>query len=224
MAEISKLKFDNVVYDIKDATARQAISGCIKILGETSTALTDNATTNPITINNDSVTAVANDAVFYDSKEFVFDGTYWHEFGDMTGLGDLAQHDLSDIEFETTVSSQTASTTVATSSTETAVVAPAQTGEATYTPAGTIGNVAIGVATSETWDNLAVSYGGTTGTDAETLIFTTTSKEAAKTVEVTTQPTWTGTGVRLEGTVSVPATFTTTVDQATATTTADYAS
>lgn len=224
MAEISKLKFDNVVYDIKDATARQAISGCIKILGETSTALTDNATTNPITINGDSVTAVANDAVFYDSKEFVFDGTYWHEFGDMTGLGDLAQHDLSDIEFETTVSSQTASTTVATSSTETAVVAPAQTGEATYTPGGTIGNVAIGVATSETWDNLAVSYGGTTGTDAETLLFTTTSKEAAKTVEVTTQPTWTGTGVRLEGTVSVPATFTTTVDQATATTTADYAS
>ena len=224
MAEISKLKFDNVVYDIKDAVARQAISGCIKILGETSTALTDNATTNPITINGDSVTAVANDAVFYSSKEFVFDGTHWHEFGDMSGLGDLAQHDLSDIEFETTVSSQTASTTVATSSTETAVVAPAQSGETTYTPSGTIGNVAIGVATTESWDNLAVSYGGASGTDAETLIFSTTSKEAAKTVEVTTQPTWTGTGVRLEGTVSVPATFTTTVDQATATTTADYAS
>lgn len=34
---------------------------------------------------------VANDAVFYINKEFVFDGTYWHEFGDMTGLGSLAQ-------------------------------------------------------------------------------------------------------------------------------------
>ena len=37
-----------------------------------------------------SRTCVANDAVFYTSKEFVFDGTQWHEFGDMTGLGTLA--------------------------------------------------------------------------------------------------------------------------------------
>lgn len=33
-----------------------------------------------------SRTCVANDAVFYINKELVFDGTSWHEFGDMTGL------------------------------------------------------------------------------------------------------------------------------------------
>lgn len=36
---------------------------------------------------------VANDAVFYGNKEFIFDGTQWHEFGDMSGLGALAVKD-----------------------------------------------------------------------------------------------------------------------------------
>lgn len=80
-------------YDIKDAVARGQIAGSIVLRGETSTVLTDNATTNPITINNASYTAIANDAVFYSHKEFVFDGTYWHEFGDMSGLGALAAKD-----------------------------------------------------------------------------------------------------------------------------------
>lgn len=222
MPDISKIKFGDVSYDIKDAVARQTLSGAIKILGATSTALEDESTTNPITVNGQSVTAVANDAVFYNSKEFVFDGTYWHEFGDMTGLGDMAQHDLADVEFTTTVGVDSASTTVATSSNETVAVTQAVSGEATYTPAGTISDVAIGVATEETWNNLTASYGGATGTDAETLILTSTEKSAAKTVEVTTQPTWTGTGVRLEGTVAVPETFTTDVTLTTPSTTADY--
>jgi len=204
MAEISKIKVGSNVYDIKDSVARSTMAGAITILGVTTTALVDEATTNPITVNGESVTAEANNAVFYESKEFVFDGTYWHEFGDMTGLGDLAQHDLDEIEFTTTVGAQTAETTVATTSSESATVTRST-------------DVAIGVATEETWDNVSVSYGGTTGTDAETLIIATTSKSAAKTVSVTTQPAFTAT-------VDVPATFTTTVDQATATTTAAYES
>lgn len=238
MADISKIKYDGVTYDIKDATARATMSGAIKILGATTTALVDEATTNPITVNGQSVTAVANDAVFYNSKEFVFDGTYWHEFGDMTGLGDMAQHDLADVEFATTVTAPTASTTVsaptasttvsapsasttATSTDTTIEIAPAASGTATYTPAGTLSDTAIGVATTEDWANLAVSYGGTSGTDAETLIFTSTNKSAAKTVEVTTQPTFTGTGARLEGKVSIPTSFSTTVEAPTATTTVE---
>lgn len=91
MPEISKIKLPSgTVYDIKDATARQTASGAIKIKGTTTTALTDESTTNPITINSQSYTAVANDAVFYNKKEFVFDGTKWHEFGDMSGLGNMA--------------------------------------------------------------------------------------------------------------------------------------
>lgn len=94
MPEISRIKLPSgTVYDIKDATARQAISGVITIKGTTTTPLTDESTTNPITINSSSYTAVANDAVFYGKKEFVFDGTMWHEFGDMSNLGNLAYAD-----------------------------------------------------------------------------------------------------------------------------------
>ena len=220
MADLSKLTFNGTTYDLKDATARATMAGAIKILGATTTALADEATTNPITVNGDSVTAVANDAVFYNSKEFVFDGTYWHEFGDMTGLGNLAQHDLDDIEFtttidtttaETTVSQATATTTVATTSNETATVAPANSGEATYTPAGTIYGTAIGYA-SGSWDAVKVSVGGTNN---ETLII-----ETANEPTITAQGTFAGTGVRLEtGNIAVPATFTTTVSEQTAETT-----
>ena len=91
MAEISKITTVNgTTYDIKDTIARSMASGGIKLKGTTTTALVDEATTNPIVINGESYTAVNQDAVFYGKKEFVFDGTMWHEFGDMTGLGDLA--------------------------------------------------------------------------------------------------------------------------------------
>lgn len=94
MPEISKITLPSgTTYDIKDTVARQTAAGGIQLKGTTTTALTDNATTNPITINGESYTAVNQDAVFYGSKEFVFDGTYWHEFGDMTGLGALAAKD-----------------------------------------------------------------------------------------------------------------------------------
>lgn len=219
MADLSKLTFNGTTYDIKDAVARATMAGAIVILGSTSTELVDGATTNPITIGGESVTAVANNAVFYGNKEFVFDGTNWHEFGDMTGLGDLAQHDLDDIEFTTTIGTTTAETTVeaptatttATTSNVTTTVAPAASGEATYTPAGTITGAAIGYA-SGTWDAVKVSVGGTNN---ETLII-----ETANEPTITTQGTFNGTGVRLEtGNIAVPDTFTTTVDAPSASTT-----
>lgn len=91
MPEISKIKMPSgTVYDIKDATARSMAGGAIVLRGETTTPLTDDATTNPIKIDGEDYTAVNQDAVFYNHKEFVFDGTKWHEFGDLTGLGSLA--------------------------------------------------------------------------------------------------------------------------------------
>lgn len=94
MPEISKITLPSgTTYDIKDAVARAGIAGAIVIRGTTTTPLTDESTTNPIVVNGESYTAIANDAVFYNKKEFVFDGTRWHEFGDMTGLGDLATKD-----------------------------------------------------------------------------------------------------------------------------------
>ena len=131
MADISKITLPSgTTYDIKDAVARASLGGAIIIRGTTTTALTDEATTNPITIDGNSYTAVANDAVFYNKKEFVFDGTKWHEFGDMSGLGDMAEADTASTSY-TPAGSVTLSGTTAT-------VSPAESGTATYTPGGSV--------------------------------------------------------------------------------------
>lgn len=97
MAEISKIVLPSGnIYDIKDQTARDAIaglSGYTNYLGVTTTALTDGSTTNPIVINETSTTAQKGDIVNYESKEFIWNGSAWQEFGDLSGLGDLAFED-----------------------------------------------------------------------------------------------------------------------------------
>ena len=100
MPEISKITLPSgTTYDIKDSVARAQIGGAIVNRGTTTTPLEDESTTNPIVINGQSYTAVANDAVFYQHGEFVFDGTMWHKFGDMTGLGDLATKDTASASY-----------------------------------------------------------------------------------------------------------------------------
>ncbi len=127
-------------YDIADSVARSQVAGAITLRGETTTALTDGATTNPITIGGNSYTAIANDAVFYNHKEFVFDGTAWHEFGDMTGLGDLAMKD-----------SASGSYTPAGNITGGSFTGSASTFTGNYTPSGSIAvNAASGSGTSYT--------------------------------------------------------------------------
>lgn len=49
--------------------------------GTTTTAISNGSTTNPITIDGESYTAVFGDVVVYGYTEFVFDGTQWSEFG-----------------------------------------------------------------------------------------------------------------------------------------------
>lgn len=94
MADISQITLPSgSTYNIKDTVARQAASGGIHLVGRTTTPLEDESTTNPIQVNGSSYTAQNQDAVFYGKKEFVFDGTMWNEFGDMSGLGDLALKD-----------------------------------------------------------------------------------------------------------------------------------
>ena len=81
-----------VSYDIKDAVARERISELGKALywiGVTTTALTDGATTNPITVGGESVTAKAGGVAQYNAEEFAFDGTAWQKLGE-GNLGALA--------------------------------------------------------------------------------------------------------------------------------------
>ena len=145
MAELSKITLPSgTTYDIKDAVARQALTGAIVLKGVTSTALTDEATTNPITIDGESYTAKNNDAVFYGKAEFVFDGTKWHEFGDMSGLGSLALKNSASGTYTPagTVSQPTFSGSELTSTgkltPEGSVAISTGSGTANYTPAGSV--------------------------------------------------------------------------------------
>lgn len=94
MADISKLTLPNgtTIY-LKDDWARTQIenlNGFTKYLGVTTTELTDGSTTNPITINNVPVTAESGNIALYGNAEFIFDGTNWNAFGDLSALGSLA--------------------------------------------------------------------------------------------------------------------------------------
>lgn len=105
---ISKVKLptgDGAIYYIKDEEARDLIAQLgdfTAYLGITTTPLTDGATTNPITIDEVSVTAVAGNIVSYNdgsgslytAKDFIFNGTIWQEFASPTKLGKFAYVDV----------------------------------------------------------------------------------------------------------------------------------
>ena len=74
----------NVEYTIKDAEARQLIEDlghALQWIGVTTTALTDGATTNPIQVNGESVTAKLGGMASYSGSEFVWNGSAWQELG-----------------------------------------------------------------------------------------------------------------------------------------------
>lgn len=74
----------NVEYTIKDAEARALIEDlghAIYWIGITTTALTDGDTTNPITVNGESVTAKLGGMASYGGSEFVWNGSAWQELG-----------------------------------------------------------------------------------------------------------------------------------------------
>lgn len=238
MADISQIKLpDGTTYNIKDANARDriaALEAFTTYLGVTTTALTDGATTNPITINGNSVTAESGNIVLYGNKEFIFDGTHWNEFGDLSALGDLAYKNTASGSFKPsgTVSqptftgdtmSSTGSFTPAGSislgtTNKTAAVSPASSGTATYTPAGSVAAPTISVATagSTTTVNSITAVGtlptytvsGEVLTLTQGTLPTKGSNTTVKTGDASysaSAPAFTGTAVRLvTGNISVP--------------------
>lgn len=77
-------EMQNVEFTLKDAEARQMIEDLGRALywiGVTTDALTDGATTNPITVNGESVTAEVGAVASYDGLEFVWNGSAWQAFG-----------------------------------------------------------------------------------------------------------------------------------------------
>lgn len=150
--KVSKLNIGGVDYYIKDAAAREEIeklSAYTKFLGVTTTALTDGSTTNPITIGEESVTAKSGDIAIYESGEFIFNGTKWAEFGDLSGLwnqlGNLAFNNTASTDYtpagSISVSGSFAGSeaTISTSGTTTGsitIVDDSATGN--YTPVGSV--------------------------------------------------------------------------------------
>lgn len=95
MADISKIQLPGsaTIYNIKDADARDRIAtleSYSEYLGVTTTALADGVTNPVVVINGESVTAKKGEIVNYGSKEFIYNGTVWQEFGDLSALGSLA--------------------------------------------------------------------------------------------------------------------------------------
>lgn len=97
MPDIKKITLPSgSTYDIVDAGARSliaALSGSVSWLGITTTALTDGATTNPITVSGESVTASPGGIAAYGEREFVWNGSKWQEFGSTGSLKALAFKD-----------------------------------------------------------------------------------------------------------------------------------
>lgn len=95
MADISKIQLpgSSTIYNIKDADARDRIAtleSYSEYLGVTTTALADGVTNPVVVINGASVTAKKGEIVNYGSKEFIYNGSVWQEFGDLSALGSLA--------------------------------------------------------------------------------------------------------------------------------------
>lgn len=126
MADISKIVLPGsaTVYNIKDADARDRIAtleSYSEYLGVTTTALTDGATTNPVVINGASVTAKKGEIVNYGSKEFIYNGTVWQEFGDLSALGSLAYKNSASASYTPAGSVSTPTISVKTSGSTTTV-------------------------------------------------------------------------------------------------------
>lgn len=118
--------------ELKDAVARAATVGGTHYKGVTTTALTDGASTNPITIGGSSYTALNGDIVVVSetSSEFIFSSSdsKWHIFGDLSdlealGFVDYAVGDITPAGtlsgFGVTLSTETGKYVIADNSTDT---------------------------------------------------------------------------------------------------------
>ena len=149
---ISQITLGATTYDLKDLEARsdiedikEALTGGVHTVGETTTPLTDGASTpTTIKISGEDYEVQTGDLVFYNNKEFLWNGSKWVELGDLSALGDLAYKDTASATYTPagTVSQPTFSGSSMTSTGSFTPEGSAEidigSGDANYTPAGTV--------------------------------------------------------------------------------------
>ena len=202
MAEISKITLPSgTTYDIKDAQARSdiaaieaAIAGGVTFMGETSTPLTDGATTSQIVINDKTVTAVKGYLVVYNSKEFVYDGTKWIELGDLSLIGDLGWKDSASATY--TPAGQVSQPTF-TGSSSTVTITSVDNTNGNYQPKGSVSKPTFTGSNSTFGGNFTPSGSVTVTTNA------TTNKTAAVSPAASGTTTYTPSGSVTAPTISV---------------------
>ena len=209
MAEISKITLPSgTTYDIKDTQARNdiaaieaAIAGGVTFMGETSTPLTDGATTSQIVINDKTVTAVKGYLVVYNSKEFVYDGTKWIELGDLSLIGDLGWKDSASATY--TPAGKVSQPTF-TGSSSTVTITSADNTSGNYQPKGTV--------SKPTFTGSSSTFGGSFTPSGSVTVTTnaTTNKTAAVSPVSSGTTTYTPSGSVTAPTISVNAAGSTT--------------
>lgn len=138
MADISKITLPSgTTYDIKDAVAREIAGGGLQFRGVTTTNITDGASTSSYSIEGETLTAANGDLVVKGNKEFVFSSSdnKWHELGDNTSLKALAYKDNASGQYSTVTGASISVTST------NATVSKANSGEATYTPEGSLSGI-----------------------------------------------------------------------------------
>lgn len=211
MAYISQITLPSgTTYDIKDAGAREliaALEGSTAFLGVTTTELADGSTTNPVTINNASVEATTGAIVTYGSKELIWNGSAWQEFGDLSALGALAHKDSASATY---TPAGTVSQPTFTGSSASVTITTADNTSGNYQPKGTVSQPTFS-------GNSMDSTGAFTPAGSVTVTTNATTNKTATVSSTTGTATYTPAGSVSAPTISVSsAGATTTVNSITA--------
>ena len=185
-------------------TAVAALSNATHWLGITTTSLEDGSTTNPITINGESVTAVSGDIVQdSNANEFIFNGTAWQQFGGSIGtLKAFAFADTGDVTL-TPAGTNSSSAVSGTCSVTPSGTIGVGSGTANYTPSGSVSGTAVTLTSGSVG---SVTDAGsmptfTVGSEILTItagaVPTVSSVSVATGVDTVTDPSFTGTGAEL---------------------------
>ena len=180
------------------------LSNATHWLGVTTTTLSDGSTTNPITINGQSVTAVSGDIV-QDSNgnEYIFNGTAWQALGSSVGtLKAFAYADTGDVTITPKGSNASSSVSGTCSVTPSGTIGVGS-GTANYTPSGSVSGTAVSLSTgsvgSVTDAGSMPTYTVSNGvlTIGAGQVPTVSSVSVATGINSVTDPTFSGTGAEL---------------------------